>query len=116
MRAELSQLLVSGQNGACSCGWGKDCSDKYKLLLSKYGPMDMLEVTVAEVIKKMDSVSCEDRESAYHSGGHFNYFHEARIHSETFPGKLEAMEKKASICLDCVRIRDAAALCRFQHK
>ncbi|KAF8853680.1 hypothetical protein BDZ45DRAFT_761066 [Acephala macrosclerotiorum] len=116
IRAELSQLLVSGQNDTCSCGWGKGRSDKYKLLLSKYGPMKMLEVPVSDVIKKMESVSCEDRESACHSGGYGDYLHKAQIHSETLPGKLETMEKKASICLDCVRSSDAVTPCRFQHE
>lgn len=115
MRAELSQLFVSGQNGACSCGWGKDRSDKYKLLLSEYGPVKMLEVPISDVIRKMENVSCEEMEGVYHSGSYPSW-HKARIHSETLPGKLEIMEKKASICLDCIRSSDAVTPCRFQHE
>lgn len=99
MRAELSQLLINGKNAGCSCGWGKNCSDTYTLLLSEYGPLKMLEVPLSDIIKKMEKVSYEDMERAWHAEIPRGYYHEAR----DFPGKLKTMKKKGSICLDCVR-------------
>ena len=115
MRAELSQLFVNGRE-PCSCGWGKESSAKYKLLISKYGQMEMLDVPISDIIKKMENDSCEEKERVLHTESKYNsYWHHAQIHSETFPGKLKTMEKKASICLDCIRSSDAATPCRFQH-
>jgi hypothetical protein len=116
MRAELSQLLINGKNAGCSCGWGKNCSDTYTLLLSEYGPLKMLEVPLSDIIKKMEKVSYKDMERTWHVGNVRNYYHEAPIHGETFPGKLRTIKTKASICLDCVRSSDAATPCRFQHE
>src|SRR6266536_891598 len=117
MRAELGQLLVKGMNGGCSsCGWGKTRSDMYRLLHSEYGPLVMLEVPISDIIEKMETVPSADMERTYHSNGSRGYWHEAPTHSETLPGKLETMKKKASICLDCVRSGDAATSCRFQHE
>jgi hypothetical protein len=113
MRAELGQLLIEGMNASCSCGWGKNRSDKYKLLHSQYGPLEMLEVPISDIVKEMEKVSTEDMKRTRHSG---SYFHEALTHGETLPEKLETMKKKASICLDCVRSGDAATPCRFQHE
>jgi hypothetical protein len=118
MRAELCQLLKDGINfvGGCSeCSWGKNRSDKYKILQSDYGPLRMLEVSISEIIKSMKAVSCEDMARTYHSG-YRGYYHEAPTHSETLAGKLEAIKKKVGICLDCVRSSDAATPCRFQHE
>jgi hypothetical protein len=119
MRAELCQLLKDGIDfigGCSSCGWGKNRSDKYKILLSEYGPLKMLEVPISDIIKKMEKVSCEDMERTYHSGSYHGYYHEAPIHGKTLPGKLESIKKKVSICLDCVQSSDAATPCRFQHE
>jgi hypothetical protein len=112
IRAELSQLLINGKNAGCSCGWGKNCSDTYTLLLSEYGPLKMLEVPLSDIIKKMEKVSYEDMERAWHAEIPRGYYHEAR----DFPGKLKTIKKKVGICLDCVRSSDAATPCRFQHE
>jgi hypothetical protein len=116
MRAELSQLLIEGKNAGCSCGWGKNRSDKYTLLLSEYGPLVMLKVPISDIVKKMEKVSSEDMEKKYHSESYRGYYHEALTHGETLPGKLETMKRKASICLDCVRSGNGATPCRFQHE
>jgi hypothetical protein len=116
MRAELSQLLIKGKNASCSCGWGKHRSDKYTLLLSKYGPLEMLEVPISDIVKKMEKVSSGDMERTYHPGSLSGDYHEALTHDETLPGMLETMKRKASICLDCVRSGNGATPCRFQHK
>jgi hypothetical protein len=120
MRAELCQLLKDGINfigGCSSCGWGKNRSDKYKILQSEYGPLRMIEVPISEIIKSMEAVSCDDMARTYHSAGSYRgYYHEAPTHSETLAGKLETIKKKVSICLDCVRSSDAATPCRFQHE
>jgi hypothetical protein len=115
MRAELSQLLFEGKNSGCSCGWGKNRSNKYALLLLNW-PLEMLEVSISDVVERMEKVSCEDMERTYHSSTYGGYYHEAPIHGETLSGKLETMKKKVSICLDCVRSDDAATSCRFQHE
>lgn len=116
MRAELGQLLIKGMNAGCSCGWGKNRSDKYTLLHSEYGPLGMLEVPILDIVKEMEKVSTEDMKQTYHSGSFGSYYHKAPTHGETLPGELETMKKKASICLDCVRSGDAATPCRFQHE
>jgi hypothetical protein len=76
----------------------------------------MLEVPISEIIKKMKAVSCEDMARTYHSSSLRGYYHEALTRSETLVGKLETIKKKVGICLDCVRSRDAATPCRFQHE
>jgi hypothetical protein len=119
MRAELCQLLKDGINfvGGCSdCSWGKNRSDKYKILQSNYGPLRILEVPISEIIKSMKAVSCEDMARTYHSSSYRGYYHEAPTYSETFAGKLETIKKKVGICLDCVRSSDAATPCRVQHE
>jgi hypothetical protein len=113
MRAELGQLLIKGKNAGCSCGWGKNRSDKYTLLHFQYGPLGMLEVPISDIVKEMEKVSTEDMKRTRRSSG---CYHEALTYSETLPGKLETMKKKASICFDCVRSGDAATPCRFQHE
>ena len=94
----------------------KNRSDKYTLLLSEYGPFEMLKVPISDLVKKMENVSSEDIERTYHSRDYKGYYYEAPTNGETLPGKLETMKKKASICLDCVRSGDAATPCRFQHE
>jgi hypothetical protein len=76
----------------------------------------MLKVPISDIVKKMENVLSEDMERTHHSENYRRYYHKAPTHSETLPGKLETMKKKASICLDCVRSGDAATPCRFQHK
>jgi hypothetical protein len=118
MRAELCQLLQDGINyvGGCStCGWGKNRSDKYKMIQSNYGPLKMLEVPISDTIKIMEAVSCEDMaHRKYHGGG--GAYHEAPTYNETLAGKVEIIKRKVDICLDCVRSNDAATPCRFQHE
>jgi hypothetical protein len=111
MRAELYQLLDDGIKfvGGCSaCGFGKNRSDKYKMIQSNYGPLKMIEVPILDIIKGMEAVSCEDMARTYHSGSYRGYYHEAPTHSETLAGKLETIQRKVGICLDCVRSSDAA--------
>ncbi len=118
MRAELCQLLKDRINfvGDCSeCGWGKNRSDKYKILECNYRPLRMLEVSISEIIESMKAFSCDDMAQKYHSS-YPSYYHVAPTRSETLAGKLEAIKKKVGICLDCVRSSDAATPCRFQHK
>src|ERR1700722_11740931 len=105
MQAELCQLLKDGINfigGCSSCSWGKNRSDKYKILQSKYRLLRMLEVPISEIIKSMEAVSCKDIARTYHSGSYRGYYHEALTHSETLAGKLETIKKKFGVCLDCV--------------
>lgn len=118
MRAELGQFLTDGKNTRCSCGWGKEFDGKYGLLLSKYGPLKMLEVPILDIVNNIEKVSSEHIERGWHSGYGSNdsYYHEASSHSEKVTRKLETMKKKAGICFDCVRSGDAATPCRFQHE
>jgi hypothetical protein len=119
MRAEVCQLLKDGRNfigGCSSCGWGKNRSNKYKIILSEHGPLRVLEVPISEIIKRMEAVSCEDMARTLHSTSFGSYHHEAPTYSETLAGKLETIKKKVGICLDCVRSSDAAMPCRFQHE
>jgi hypothetical protein len=103
MRAELSELLIEGMNGTCSCGWGKHRSDKYKALHSQCRPLRMLEDPISDIVKKMEKISCEDIERTYHSSSYNGYYHEAATHDTKLLGKLKIVKKRASICLDCVR-------------
>jgi len=119
MRAEICQLLEDGINfvGGCSdCSWGKNRSDKYKMIQSNYGPLRRLEVPISEIIKSMEAVSCEDMARKLHSSNYSRYYHEAPTHSETLDGKLETIRKRVGLCLDCVRSSDTATPCRFQHE
>ncbi|KAF2807992.1 uncharacterized protein BDZ99DRAFT_489516 [Mytilinidion resinicola] len=97
LRAELCQLLIRGKRGNCKCGWGNTRSEKYGLLLVEYMPIKMLKVPIAEVITKMTQVSTEDMERKY-----------SLRYSETLLGKLDALKREASICIDCVRSTGAA--------
>jgi hypothetical protein len=110
MRAELGQLLIRGMNG-CSCGWGKNRNDKYKVLHVEYGPLKMLEVPISEIIEKMQAVSCEDLERTFHSSNYGSYYHQAPTYSETLAGKLETIKRKVGICLDCAQSGGAAVSC-----
>ena len=117
MRAELSQLLINGINAGCSCGWGKNRSDKYKEVHSEYGPLGMFEVPISDIVKRMEMASSDDMQRTHHSSRHgMSYYHEAPTYGDSLPGMLETMKKKASICLDCVRNDDALTPCRFKHE
>jgi hypothetical protein len=109
LRAELCQLLLDGKNGNCSCGRGKNRSEKYGLLLIEYKPIKMLAVPMVEVITKMEQVSTEDMGRQYCSKmSHCGYYHEPLPLRNTFQGKLDLLKQKASICIDCVRSIPAA--------
>lgn len=117
MRVELNQLLVTGKNGVCSCGWAKTRSDKYEQLLLDYEPLKMFDVPLSEIIEKMEKVSCEDMDTRFHPPENWGgYYHKVPTYGETLPAKLETLKKKASICLDCVQSIDVARSCRFQHE
>jgi hypothetical protein len=116
MRAELCQLLINGKGAGCSCGWAKNRSVQYALLLSEYEPLRMLGVPISDIVKKMVKVSSQDVESKYHSTNHNAYWHEAQTDGGTFPGKLENIKRKASICFDCLRTGGITTSCKFQHK
>lgn len=120
-RAELLQLLMRGKGASCNCGWGKGRSERYGLLLADYGPIQMLEVPVAEIITKMEQASTDDMErkyckemSSYASYG--SYYHEPLQYHETFLGRLDIMKKKASICIDCVRSLGRGDSVRSAHE
>ena len=97
MRTEMSQLFVGGQEPR-----SQKRSDLYKLLVSKYGPMKMFEVPISDVLtsEEMENVAYEEKSTQV---------------QEPLSRKLEAMEKKATICLHCLRSSDPATPCRFQH-
>lgn len=87
----------------CKCGWHKMRSKRYKSLQSEYGPLKMLKVPISEIIGKMEAVP-EETERKCCSEGY--RYHEIPTSKETFQARLEAMEKKASICLDQVHGKD----------
>jgi hypothetical protein len=102
--------LIRGKSGNCKCGWGKTRSEKYGHLLDEYMPIKMLEVPMAEVITEMTQVSTEDmgRKHCPQKSSYRVYYHEPLRYGETLLGKLDALRREASICIDCVRSVGAA--------
>jgi len=84
----------------------------------------MLEVPLSEIIESMKAAPYQDKAQTYHSCGLLCGYHmKASTHSQTLAGKLETIEKKVTICLDCqltvyeaVTQQHPAAGSRFQHK
>lgn len=116
MRAEISQMLFKWANTGCSCGWRRNHGEQYELLRLDYSPLKIIEVPMLEIIDKMKAISTEDMKRTYHDGKWGGYYHEAPPYEETLLGMLKRMERRASICLDCVRTDTAMESCRFQHE
>ncbi|KAK4153163.1 hypothetical protein C8A00DRAFT_15587, partial [Chaetomidium leptoderma] len=110
MRAELAELLWT--DTSCQCGWNKLLKERYDVLQGTYSPLKWLEVPISRILGKM-KVAPEELERKRCSSGYYT-FHEVPTVQDTFQGKLEAMKKKASICLDCVHDEEAKS-CRFKH-
>ncbi|PVH92247.1 hypothetical protein DM02DRAFT_701032 [Periconia macrospinosa] len=110
-RAELCDLLIRGKDG-CKCGWGKTRSEKYGLLLAEYMPIKMLDTSMADIITKMEQVSTEDMGKTYctERSSYRSYYHEPLPYRKTLLGMLDAMKKRTSICIDCVRSIGATEL------
>lgn len=116
MRAEISQMLLKWANTGCSCGWRKNHGEEYELLRLHYSPLKMIEVPMLEIIDKMKAISTEDMKRTHHGLGRGGYYHETPPYEETLLGRLESMEKRACICIDCVRTDTAMESCGFQHE
>lgn len=101
LRAELAEVLSYWVEFDCKCGWGKTKKERSRLLQSEYGPLRMLEVPISELIGKMKAIP-EEKKRKYCNEVYRTFCHEVPTHKETFRGKLEDMEKKASICIDQV--------------
>ena len=110
LRAEICQLLIRGKRDSCKCGWGKSRSENYGLILAEYTPIEMLEVPMVDIVTKMQNVSTQDMGRTYCSArsSYNSYYHEPLLYGDTFLGKLDALQRKASICIDCVRSIGAA--------
>ncbi|KAK0619422.1 hypothetical protein B0T14DRAFT_537243 [Immersiella caudata] len=111
MRAELAELLWT--DPSCLCGWNKLLKERYEVLQGTYKPLEWLEVPISRIIGKM-KVTPEELEPKRCSSNGYYTFHEVPTGQDTFQGKMEAMKKKASICLDCVHDEKAKS-CRFKH-
>jgi hypothetical protein len=119
MRAEVCRLLKDGiefVDGCLQCGLGRNRSDQYKILQSIYEPLAMLKVPISKIIDSMKAVQCEDPTTKWHTSKSSSYYHKAPTRSQTLAGKLETIEKRVGICLDCVRASKLETLCRFQHE
>jgi len=115
MRAELSEILWA--DTSCQCGWNKSLRERYTSLQSTYTPMKWLEVPILEIADKMKAVPEEVERKYCNSKLSSSYcsYHKIPGGRNTFRRKLDAMMKRASLCLDCVHDREARS-CRFNHE
>ncbi|PVH91394.1 hypothetical protein DM02DRAFT_664040 [Periconia macrospinosa] len=111
-RAELCDLLIRGKKDGCKCGWGKTRGEKYGRLLAAYMPIKMLDTSMADIITKMEQMSTEDmgRKFCTEKRSSGRYYHGPLPYRQTLLGMLDAMKKRASICIDCVRSIGATEL------
>ena len=109
LRAHVSQFLATEGSSGCPCAWSESRRTTFVNLNYCNGPLKLLDVPVSKIIKDLKEISIADssRESCA-----------ASYCMRTFSGKVEAVKKKAVVCLDCVPNSSATSKtsCRFQHE
>lgn len=107
MRAEVCDLIKqAAANGCHECGYGQ--KHDYAQLHLHFLRLEQLKVPVSKIIDALKAVPCTTCNANWSRAM-------ATAHGGKLAGKLKAIQKKLTICLDCVRGASAEG-CRYQHK
>jgi hypothetical protein len=97
----------STKQDVCKCGWGKVCKEGIGQYLLQYSPMDMLLVSISQVIGRVEKVSTEDIGPDYeYDDGYcceIEDYHSPETYGERLRGQLKKIETDASITVAFAR-------------